>query len=31
MEEAKCDIHEVVTDRAHRIGKRYVEKKTVKN
>ena len=30
MEEAKCDIHEVVTDRAHRIGKRYVEKKNRK-
>ena len=30
MQEAECDIPEVVIDRAHRIGKGYVEK-TLKN
>ena len=30
MEEAECDIPEVVIDRAHRIGKGYVEKNSKK-
>ena len=30
MEEAECDILEVVIDRAHRIGKGYVEKNSKK-
>ena len=30
MEEAECDILEVVIDRAHRIGKDYIEKNSKK-